>query len=89
MRDGTSVILTGDSIHNDIRWINSLGTEIESLVSGMVDIALADKVCRQAGQVREIESMLEEEGIVASNLVFEQADIPDERGAQAEDCCWI
>jgi hypothetical protein len=51
MRDGTSVILAGHSIHNDIRWINSLGTEIESLVSSMVDIALADKVCRQAGQV--------------------------------------
>ena len=50
--DGTSVILAGHSIHNDIRWINSLGTEIESRVSGMVDIALADKVCWQAGQVR-------------------------------------
>jgi hypothetical protein len=66
--DGTSVILAGHSIHNDIRWINSLGTEIESLVSGIVDIALADKVCRQAGQVRGVESMLEGEGIVASNL---------------------
>jgi hypothetical protein len=33
--------------------------------------------------------MLEGEGIVASNLVFEQAEIPDERAAQAEDCCWI
>jgi hypothetical protein len=42
-----------------------LGTGIENLVSSVVDVALADKVCRQAGQV---ESILKGEGIVASNV---------------------
>jgi hypothetical protein len=45
-----------------------LGTGIENLVSSVVDVALADKVSRQAGQVRGMESILKGEGIVASNL---------------------
>jgi hypothetical protein len=65
---GTSLVLAGHSIGNDIRRIDSRGTEITSLVSNVVDIALADKVFRQAGQVRGVESMLREEGIVACDL---------------------
>jgi hypothetical protein len=65
---GTSIILAGHLIHNDIRWINSLGTGIKSLVCGVIDIALADKVCQEAGQVRGVENMLAGEGIAASNL---------------------